>query len=846
MIHLEDLVVATGASVREPVASREFTDFCFDSRLVQAGQLFVAVVTDTGDGHDYVSAACRAGAVGVLCQQVPHDAQLGATYVVVDDTQLALLDYARHILHKYALDVVAVGGSVGKTSTKEAIASVLGQSYSVFRNRGNYNGRFGLPVSLGQLAGTETVAVLELAADSHDEIRQLADLCRPRIGVLTSIGHHHMDVFGSLEQIAQEEGRLIEALPPQGLAILNGDDPLVSAMAARAPCPVVTYGLGEEADLRAENVRVSALGTDLVCRHGLDRIPLHVPFVGPHHAYTALAAAAVGLAKGLEWSAIQTGLAELIPLPGRTRLIEGRQGIGLLDDSYDATPESAASGLRSLAMLPARRRWAVLSDMTHLGDFALAAHRQLGTLAAEAADALVTKGELAHLTAEAAAQAGMPANAIHVAYADDDIVRLITERCQAGDLVLLKGASEARLERVAGALLAQPQLATTLLARQNHGWQQVRLQRPGRPTWVEIDLGAIAHNIRRTIEIVGPQVGVLAVLKADAYGHGAIKVARTALNNGVQWIGVACLGEAITLREAGIDAPILNLGFTPPWQARAAVLHNVVSTVFSLDVARALSRAAGDMDRRALLHLKIDTGMGRLGMLPDEALGLLNQIAELPGIEIDGVFTHFSASDDPDLSYTQLQLGRFQKLLDQVRHAGFAPRWVHAANSAALLRLPASRFNLVRLGIAMYGLNASDQAPCPPDFEPALQFKCQVAQVKALPAGSCVGYGRTYQTTRPSRIAVIPVGYADGFRRGPRHWGEVLVRGERAPIVGRVCMDQTMLDVTDILGVRAGDEVVLIGAQGRDRISVEQVAERLGTINYEVISEILARVPRLV
>ncbi|MBN1400318.1 MAG: alanine racemase [Anaerolineae bacterium] len=374
----------------------------------------------------------------------------------------------------------------------------------------------------------------------------------------------------------------------------------------------------------------------------------------------------------------------------------------------------------------------------------------------------------------------------------------------------------------------------------------MQLRRPGRPTWVEIDLEAIGHNVRRIAEIIGPQVALLAVLKADGYGHGAVEVARTALNNGARWLGVACLGEGIALRQAGIDAPILSLGYTPPWQARSAVLHRVTCTVFSNDVARALSRAAVDLQRMAQAHLKVDTGMGRLGVLPDEAVSLAREIAALPGLELEGVFTHFSAADEPDLDYTVWQLARFEEVLQALKAEGLTPRWIHAANSAAILRLPASHYNLVRLGIAMYGLSPSPHVPCPPDLRPALRFKCQVAQVKELPAGSFVGYGRSFQTRRASRIAVIPVGYADGFRRGPRNWGDVLIRGQRAPIVGHVCMDQAMIDVTDIPQVRAGDEVVLIGPQGHDSITVEQVAQRLGTINYEIVSEILARVPRLV
>jgi alanine racemase len=313
---------------------------------------------------------------------------------------------------------------------------------------------------------------------------------------------------------------------------------------------------------------------------------------------------------------------------------------------------------------------------------------------------------------------------------------------------------------------------------------------------------------------------------------------------------VACFSEAAALRQAGILAPILILGYTPPWQARDVVRLDVAATVFDREVAAALSRAALALDRPARVHVKVDTGMGRLGVFPDEALDFIRSLAALPGLIVEGLFTHLAVADGAsewEVAYTKGQLAAFGRLIAQTAAAGIEIRLTHAANSAALLNPNLNlslNLNLVRPGIAVYGLDPSPAVRCPADFRPALAWKTQVAQVKELPAGSAVGYGATYRTTGRERIAVIPVGYADGFRRGPQNWGEVLVRGRRAAVVGRVCMDQTMIAVTHIPGVRQGDEVVLIGAQGDERITAEEVAERLGTINYEVVSAILARVPR--
>jgi alanine racemase len=469
----------------------------------------------------------------------------------------------------------------------------------------------------------------------------------------------------------------------------------------------------------------------------------------------------------------------------------------------------------------------------------------MGERAAQVVDFLVAQGDGARQIAEAAQARGLPADRILVTYTGEDAVRGLAGRLEPGDTVLVKGATESRLEQVVAGLLAEPARAPELLVRQTAGWRKVVLRRPGRPTWLEVDLEAIAHNVRRVVEMVGPAVVVLAVLKADGYGHGAGQVARTALNNGAGYLGVASINEGAALRRSGIEAPILVLGYTPAWQARELVLNELTATIFDLDVAQALNRAARELNGRVCVHVKVDTGMGRLGLLPDQVLPLVLELQSLAHLVLEGIFTHFSVAD-ADPGYTRWQLDRFRQVREALAREGIEIPLAHAANSAAILSLPESHLGMVRLGLAMYGLHPSERVPCPPDFRPALAFKTQIAQVKTLPPGSYVSYGNTYQTSSAQRIAVIPVGYADGFRRAPRHWGHVLVRGQRAPIVGRVCMDQTMIDVTAIPHVRQGDEVVLIGQQGEAQITAEDVATRLGTINYEVVSEILARVPRVI
>jgi alanine racemase len=576
------------------------------------------------------------------------------------------------------------------------------------------------------------------------------------------------------------------------------------------------------------------------------RVPVHIPWVGPHFARAALAAAAVASRFEVPLEELAEQLGGLPPIPGRLRPLLGREGSLILDDTYDSTPAAIAAAFDVLESLESPRKIAVLGDMVDMGEQSEQEHRAAGRRAASVATVLVTQGKDAAWIAEEARTAGMPAESVEVNYTTEDTVAAVQAHLQQGAIVLAEGGAPLRMERVVAKLLAEPDSAGDVLVRQGAGWRQMVVLQPDRPTWVQIDLPAIASNVRRLTALAGP-AALMAVLKADAYGHGAVKVARTALNNGASWCGVACLSEAEELRRAGIDSPILVLGYTPGWQARAAVRLGLSVAVFDLETASAFSRAAEETAGCARLHVKIDTGMHRLGIAPEDGVEFLRKLGELPLIDVEGVFTHFASADEPSgpgLGAAKGQLARFVELLAGLNEAGLRPPLVHAANSAALLSMPEARFDLVRPGIAMYGLSPSVEV-VDSILTPSLSWKSQVAQVRALPRGEAVGYGLTWRAQRPSLVATVPVGYADGFRRAPLTWRHVLVRGEAAPVIGLVSMDQTTVDVTDIPGVRQGDEVVLIGRQGEVEISAWDVAGWLGTSAYEVVAEILPRVPRV-
>lgn len=360
-------------------------------------------------------------------------------------------------------------------------------------------------------------------------------------------------------------------------------------------------------------------------------------------------------------------------------------------------------------------------------------------------------------------------------------------------------------------------------------------------TWVEIDLEALSSNVRWLAQTT--QKSVMAIVKANAYGHGSVQAARAALHGGATWLGVARLEEALDLRSAGIQAPLLVMGYVPVERMIDAIRQKISLTVWeSTQIQAAASQAALTGDQ-AHVHLKVDTGMSRLGVQIDQAGTLAQMISSTSGVLLEGIFTHFARADEYEQQPTERQERLFFELLDSLHTQGIQAPWIHAYNSAASLWRSSNRVNLVRPGISIYGLQPSDECALPDAFRPALSWKAVLSQVKTLPPGRGVSYGHEYFTRAAELIGTIPVGYADGFRRNKPN--EVLVGGKRVPIVARVCMDQVMVQLDAVPNAHEGDEVVIIGWQGEQKITAEQVAARWDTINYDVVCGISARVVRV-
>ncbi len=388
-----------------------------------------------------------------------------------------------------------------------------------------------------------------------------------------------------------------------------------------------------------------------------------------------------------------------------------------------------------------------------------------------------------------------------------------------------------------------------------------------------IDLDAIQKNIQNLKQITDKKSKFMAVVKADAYGHGAVQVAKTAVEAGADWLGVARLNKVAEIRQAGIKVPILVFGYIHPSQAAMINDLDLVATVYDFEMARALSSKAKLLNKPVKVHLKVDTGMGRVGMIiaknknladknladktfankghadktaRKEALKEIEKIIKLPGIDFNGIYTHFAGADHKDRTYTELQIELFTSLLDDLKKKGIEFNICHAANSAGIIEFPESHFDMVRAGISIYGLYpSSDVDKSKVKLAPAMRLTSIVTSVRKVAKGFYVSYGMTHETQKATKLASVPVGYADGFSRSFSSNSFMLVKGHRAPVVGRVCMDQTMIDVGDIPNVKTGDEVVLIGSQGNETIGADELATRINTINYEIVSALTFRVKRI-
>ena len=367
-----------------------------------------------------------------------------------------------------------------------------------------------------------------------------------------------------------------------------------------------------------------------------------------------------------------------------------------------------------------------------------------------------------------------------------------------------------------------------------------------RPVWSEINLDNLVHNLKEIKRVTNDTSEIMAVVKADAYGHGAIEIAKALIGEGIKRLAVATMSEAIELRKEGIDSKILILGYTPRNQFKYLLKYDIIPTIYDYDAAFILSKTARHMNKTCNIHVKIDTGMNRLGFKSkDETVEEILKISKLKGIYLEGIFSHFACADEHDKSFAKIQFEEFKLLIDKLKMLNLKIDIKHISNSAAIIDLPKYHLNLVRAGISLYGLYPSREVSVDTiDLKPVMTLKTQISNIKSVPKGTGISYGQVFTTDKASLIATIPIGYADGFSRLLDGNSLVTIDEKKVDVVGKICMDQCMLDVTDIENLHIDKEVTIFG-EGKNVNSAEDIAKNLGTISYEVVCMISRRVPRV-
>ncbi|HLA44191.1 MAG TPA: alanine racemase, partial [Aggregatilineales bacterium] len=569
-----------------------------------------------------------------------------------------------------------------------------------------------------------------------------------------------------------------------------------------------------------------------------------VPLVGSHQLYVVLAAVGVGLAFEVPFDDAFAALTHLEPLPGRMRPLPGINGCLLIDDTASGSAYSLLMALKWLRAVvpradiretqlgqisPFGKVYVVVGELDDLDTRDGVDSFTLGERIADVASILITEGDSLAQVTRTALENGMPPQRAHMTYSPVDSAAAVQEEVGDKDVVLIAGNNTARMERVVSDLLADAADAR-ILVRQTRSadvdWDVPGLQ----PTWIQVDVNVIAQNVRLLKEMLPPGTRLMAIVKANAYGHGAIPVSTTAILNGADYLGVAKPEEALVLRDAGVTAPILILSHTPPQMAAQIVEHNLTITLYDQTVARAINRAAANMNRTLPVHVRVDMGNGGMGVPFTDVAVFFRALARLNNIHVEGIYTGLSTSD---WQVTQRQFASFRETVKMLRAADVAFDFAHAANSAVMLRMPDSCMDMVRCGMAIYGLAPHPDVTLPDGFQPALTWKTTIVQVKRVRMAD--DEDGLPGTSRTRTIAVLPVGYMEGVRNG---WSHVLVNGQPAPVVEQIEAYQMLVDVSGIDDVRAGDEAVLIGVQDSQRIDVKTIAAANGVRSDEILSGI--------
>ncbi len=826
---LDRLAREVGGELSGPQTTLKIERVCADSRGAAPGSLFVALRGQRTDGHAFLADAFLNGASAAMVAQSSLDGlrlQPDWPLIVVRDPLSALQTLARLQRRECFLKVLAITGSNGKTIVKDALRALLANR-KIFASPGSYNSQLGLPLAILSAEQPEDLAILEVGISAPGEMAALEEIAAPDFGILTNIGKAHFSSFGSREVIAREKMSLFRNITEEGWILVPPGEPAIEDLLAGMRCRVHRLGVddafGPGLSLKSisliENGRLLELSAGESARHVLT-VKTRSPEIIVDLHYAASAAFLFG-ATLEEIAAALNGYA---PASTRMELWSSPQGIRIINDSYSSDPISVNAALRSAMQSSPEggRKIFAFAGMRELGASSDREHRQVGAQAGECDFShlfLVGDGDLKS-TAEGFKASQPNGGLVTVANAEELKSRLLP-MLRPGDTVLFKGP------RNTGMGKAVQDLSGAIAQR---------------CLWV--NLAAIEGNIARFRRHCGG-AHILAMLKAMAYGTELTQLAAWMARLGVHHIGVSSANEGVAVRKTGADQEILVF-LSEREDIDNLLRHRLVPVLHSAEVVESFTQSLAGSSQMLDVHLKVDTGMHRLGVDPKIAVELARNISDSGVMRLTGICTHFAAAEDPTQDdFTRRQIAEFNEVVQSLQAAGFDQLQIHAANTAAAARFPEAHYNMVRVGLGLYGLYPSDAVHQALELELAVGVTSRIAGIQEYDSGATLGYNRTFTAQRKTRVGIVPFGYDDGLPWGLSGKGEVLVEGHRARILGRISMDQMQVDVTDLPDIEAGAEVLLYGTHNGHTLRPEEVAEKAGTMPHELLTRLGKRVHRI-
>ncbi|MFI3288732.1 MAG: alanine racemase [Rikenellaceae bacterium] len=774
---LSDIARITGGTLRG--ADQVVNEVVVDSRGSAAGSetLFVAMRGVNHDSHDFIPQMVNRGVVSFLVEREEVEILNGCSYVVVDSAIEALQRLAADHRSKFKGVVVGITGSNGKTVVKEWIAQVATESLKIFRSPRSYNSQLGVALSLLMIGGDEDIALIEAGISRPNEMARLEEMIRPNITIITSIGDAHQEGFSSMEQKIEEKMILAKRAE---MVIYNSEyRELISHMiySNKRYIDASEFPKGSFQDIASQkNWQI----VEALCH-------------------------TLGIQRVKEES--------ITPIAMRLELIEGLNGSTIINDSYTSDINSLVIALDTLQSIASGGETTIiLSDILQSGIEDKILYQKVASALKRA-----HVGRLIGVGAKIAEWAELFHCEAKFYATTEELISKITADDYTNRTILIKGSRESRFEKI-----------SHTLARQSH------------TTTLEVDLNAMIQNLNLYRSHLKPKTKLTAMVKASSYGAGEVEIAQTLQHEGVDYLAVAFADEGSRLRERGITMPIIVLN-ADDGSFSQMVDSKLEPEIYSFKSLRAFAAAVSAHGERGYpIHIKIDSGMHRLGFEENDIEELTTQLLALKEVvSVASIFSHLSSADmgEEGTYNTQDQVAKFEAMSGRLQTALPYPIIRHIANSAGIINYPEIQFDMCRLGIGLYGFGCDG-------LTPISTLKSRIVQIRELAAKQLIGYGGASVTKRKSRIATIPIGYADGMNRhlGCRGWS-VIINGEKAPTIGRICMDSCMIDITDIEGVQEGDEVIIFSPEKGN--TAEDIAKRLDTISYEVLTSISKRVKRI-